>query len=210
MQTQAFQARRSHVSAHEANMVSFKKYLREAEKKRHTPPCPSKELFFAERNGGHRGKISVVDMVFLVCSGFLYSPLAWKTFFQARKVVQKIFCRWWSCTLSSSLRGCIRSFRPREQESPWTLLHHPNPDLHRCKEGCAQQPLRHATTENRSCTAILRSCAATFAFCSVDVVFTKSCAATTDDQKLHSTLKKLHCRKVALSCCFPVILGAHV
>ena len=49
-------------------------------KRKHTPPCSSAELFFAEKNGGHRGKISVVDMVFLVCIGFLYPPPAWKVF----------------------------------------------------------------------------------------------------------------------------------
>ena len=31
--------------------------------RKHTPPCSSAELFFAEQKGGHRGKISVVDMV---------------------------------------------------------------------------------------------------------------------------------------------------
>ena len=56
-----------------------------------------------EITGGHRGKILVVDMVSLVFTGFLYPPLAWKVFFEARKVVQKIFFRWWSCTLSSRL-----------------------------------------------------------------------------------------------------------
>ena len=30
------------------------------------------------KNGGHRGKISVVDMAFLVFIGFFYPPLAWK------------------------------------------------------------------------------------------------------------------------------------
>ena len=33
------------------------------------------------KNGVHRGKISVVDMVFLVFIGFLYPPPAWKVFF---------------------------------------------------------------------------------------------------------------------------------
>ena len=31
--------------------------------KNSTPPCSSDELFFAERNGGHTGELSVVDMV---------------------------------------------------------------------------------------------------------------------------------------------------
>ena len=43
------------------------------------------------KKGGHRGKISVVAMVFLVFIGFLYPPLSWKNVFEARKVFQKIF-----------------------------------------------------------------------------------------------------------------------
>ena len=42
------------------------------------PPCSSAERLFAEKNGGRRGKISVVDMVFLVFIGFLYLPPTWK------------------------------------------------------------------------------------------------------------------------------------
>ena len=34
-------------------------------KRKRTPPCSSAELFFAEKNGAHRGKISAVDMAFL-------------------------------------------------------------------------------------------------------------------------------------------------
>ena len=49
-------------------------------KRNHTPPCSSAELCFAEKNGVHRGKISVVDMVFLVFIGILYPPPAWKVF----------------------------------------------------------------------------------------------------------------------------------
>ena len=37
--------------------------------------------FLCRKNGVHRGKISVVDMVFLVFIGFLYPPLAWKVFY---------------------------------------------------------------------------------------------------------------------------------
>ena len=33
-----------------------------------------------KKNGVHRGKISVVDMAFLVFIGFLYPPPAWKVF----------------------------------------------------------------------------------------------------------------------------------
>ena len=50
-------------------------------KRKHTPPCSSAELFFTEKkNGVHRGKISVVDMAFLVFIGFLYPPPVWKVF----------------------------------------------------------------------------------------------------------------------------------
>ena len=33
------------------------------QKRNNTPPCSSEELLFARRHGGHRAKISVVDMV---------------------------------------------------------------------------------------------------------------------------------------------------
>ena len=49
-------------------------------KRNHTPPCSSAELFFAEKNGAHKGKNSVVDMVVLVFIGFLCPPPAWKVF----------------------------------------------------------------------------------------------------------------------------------
>ena len=38
----------------------------------HTPPCSSEELVFAEKNGGRRGKIAVVDMASLVFIGLLW------------------------------------------------------------------------------------------------------------------------------------------
>ena len=60
-------------------------------KRKHTPPCSSTELFFAEKNGGHRGKISVVDMVFLVFIGFGYPPPAWKVFLFGQKSSPKDF-----------------------------------------------------------------------------------------------------------------------
>ena len=72
-------------------------------KREHTPPCSRAELFFAAKNGGHRGKISVVDMVFLFF--LLYPPPAWKVFLRGQRSSQMIFFRWWSCTLLSSLKG---------------------------------------------------------------------------------------------------------
>ena len=56
-------------------------------KRNHTPFCSSEELFFAERNGGGRGKISVVDVASLV--------FGLEIVFEARKVFQKMFFRWW-------------------------------------------------------------------------------------------------------------------
>ena len=49
-------------------------------KRKHAPTCSSEELFLAEKNGGHTGKISVVALVFLVFVGFLFLPPAWKAF----------------------------------------------------------------------------------------------------------------------------------
>ena len=61
-------------------------------KRKHTPPCSSAELLFAEKKiGGHRGKISVVDIVFLIFIGFLYSPPAWKVFLWGQKSSPKFF-----------------------------------------------------------------------------------------------------------------------
>ena len=52
-------------------------------------------------------------MVFLVFIGLLYPPPAWKVIlFDARKVLQKIFFRWWLCTFFSSLLRA--SLRPGE------------------------------------------------------------------------------------------------
>ena len=84
-------------------------------KREHTPPCSSAELFFAEKNGGHKEKISVVDMVFpFFLGGFGIHHRRGKLFFEARKVPQKIFFRWWSCTLFSSLLG-LQSCGPAAQ-----------------------------------------------------------------------------------------------
>ena len=74
-------------------------------KRKHTPPCSSEELFVAEKKWGHRGKIAVVDMVFLVSYRvFCIHHRPGKFLFEARKVLQMISFRWWSCTLFSSLK----------------------------------------------------------------------------------------------------------
>ena len=59
-------------------------------KRKHTPPCSSAELFFAERNGGHREKMSVVDMAFLVFIGCSY-PTGLNVFLWGQRSSQKIF-----------------------------------------------------------------------------------------------------------------------
>ena len=59
-------------------------------KRKRTPPCSSEELLFAEENGGHRGKIEVVDMALLAFIGFCIYHRPGKFFFEARKVLQKI------------------------------------------------------------------------------------------------------------------------
>ena len=71
-------------------------------------PAPVQNFSLQKEEGAHRGKISVVDMVFLVFIGFLYPPPAWKVFFEARKVLLKIFFRWWLCALFSSLNSSAR------------------------------------------------------------------------------------------------------
>ena len=72
----------------ETGRIRFRRALG---KRKHTPPCSSAELFFAEKNGVHRGKISVVDMVFLIFIGFLYPPPAWKVFLSGQKSSPKDF-----------------------------------------------------------------------------------------------------------------------
>ena len=61
-------------------VFAWLEWICELGKRNRTPPCSSPALFFEEKNGVHRGKISVVDMVFLVFIGFLYPPPAWKGF----------------------------------------------------------------------------------------------------------------------------------
>ena len=58
------------------------------EKETHTPPCSSAELFPCRKNGGHGGKISVVDMAFLVFIGFCIHHWPGKFFIEARKFPQ--------------------------------------------------------------------------------------------------------------------------
>ena len=62
-------------------------------KRKHTPPCSSAELLSAEEKWGPQRKDLGGGNGFLVFIGFLYPPPAWKVFFEARKVLQKIFFR---------------------------------------------------------------------------------------------------------------------
>ena len=84
------------------------------EKRKHTPPCSSAELFFAEKYGGHRGKISVVDMVFLVLIGFSYPPLTWQVFLRGQKSspnyflsVVVVYAFFFSAHFPSDFRACF-------------------------------------------------------------------------------------------------------
>ena len=60
--------------------------------------------FLCRKKEVHRGKISVVDMAFLVFIRLVcihHRPGTF--FFETRKVLQNIFIRWWLCTFFSSL-----------------------------------------------------------------------------------------------------------
>ena len=70
-------------------------------KRRHTPPCSSAELFFAEKKGVHRGKISVVDMVFLVFYRVFVSTTGLEIFSSRPEKFSKRF---------SFGGGCVRFF----------------------------------------------------------------------------------------------------
>ena len=93
--------------------LAFAFALRLLGKRKHTPPCSSEFFFFAGKNGGHRGKISVVDMILGGFVGFFYPPPVWKvSLFEARKVPQKIFFWWWVAYVFffSGLRSKTRCF----------------------------------------------------------------------------------------------------
>ena len=81
-------------------------------------PAPVQNFSLPKKMGGHRGKISVVDMVFfLVFIGFSYiHHRPGKFFFEARKVPQKIFFRWWSRTFYSSL------YSKRQKHAPFLTV----------------------------------------------------------------------------------------
>ena len=53
--------------------------------------APVQNFSLPRKNGVHREKISVVDMVFLVFIGFLYPPPAWKVFLLGQKSSPKDF-----------------------------------------------------------------------------------------------------------------------
>ena len=81
------------------------------------------------------------------------------------------------------------------------------------------QPLQHATSENGSCAAVFgmlrcRSCTATLVFLQCGCHFGPK-AALQQAKNCSATLKRLRCKKVALSCRSPVDfrlprLGTHV
>ena len=57
-------------------------------KRNHTPPRSNEKLFSAERNRGRRGKILVVDMVFLVFFSGLRVDHRRGRFYRGQKVIQ--------------------------------------------------------------------------------------------------------------------------
>ena len=73
--------------------------------------------FFAEKNGGHRGMMSVVDTAFLVFIGFLYPPPAWKakefpkiSYFDGGRVRFFLFCVFFFQGASSTRTELKRQF----------------------------------------------------------------------------------------------------
>ena len=68
-------------------------------------PAPVQNFSLQKKMGSTEERSRWFDMVFLVFIEFLYPPPAWKVFFPARKVLQKIFFRWWLCTFFSSLNS---------------------------------------------------------------------------------------------------------
>ena len=92
-------------------------------KRKHTPPCSSEELFFSlpKKIGGHRGKISGGrdgSPGFCWVSVSTTGPESF-SFFEARKVPQTIFFRWWSCTFFSSLFCHMLTIDPCVEELLW-------------------------------------------------------------------------------------------
>ena len=63
-------------------------------KRNRTPPCSSEELFCAAREGGHRGKVSVVDMAFLIFIGLCIHHRRGKCFFLSPENLSNRFL-WW-------------------------------------------------------------------------------------------------------------------
>ena len=92
----------------------------------HTPPCSSAELVFAEKKWGPQRKDFGGRYGFPGFYRALYPPPAWKVFFEARKVLQKIFFRWWLWTLFSSLPYVLHPPISRPNFAPlwdfWLLL----------------------------------------------------------------------------------------
>ena len=57
-----------------------------AGRRNHAQPCSRGELFFAERNKGHRANNLLVGVVSLVLKGFWYPPPVWKILLRPAKV----------------------------------------------------------------------------------------------------------------------------
>ena len=66
--------------------------------------------------------------------------------------------------------GCKRSFGPREQKSPNSLLHHSNPVLHRCKMGLHRCKFRFARWVQKTCCTLSEPLLGTFSFRAISQV----------------------------------------
>ena len=60
--------------------------------------------------------------------------------------------------------GCKRSFGPREQKSPKSLLHHPNPLLHRREMGLHRCRRRFARWVQKTCCTLSKPLLGSFSF----------------------------------------------
>ena len=88
--------------------VFFLEFPPQLGKGKHTPPCSSEELVFAEKNWGPQrkdfgGRYGFPEFYRGRC--FHHRP--GKFFFEPRKLPQKIFFRWWSCMLFLLCPGTI-------------------------------------------------------------------------------------------------------
>ena len=121
--------------------ITGEKLWRLLGKRKHTPPCSSAELFFAEKNGVHRGKISVVDMgfpgfyrVFVSTTGlesFSFRPEKFSKRFSFGGGCVRFFLLWVRLFLISDISKPVvwrtSGLHPRFPWFPWFLVQHSAP-----------------------------------------------------------------------------------